>query len=440
MGHIHGIDGSPRSKLKHAAATSAALSALFLIVYGACNAITAQRSDVGTLFFHWEKYIPFVPIMILPYMSIDLFFVGAPFICSDNNERRLLAKRISFAILVAGVFFLAMPLRFAFPRPTPQGWTADIFSFLHAFDQPFNLFPSLHITLRTILADTYTRHTKGILRWAIHVWFSLIGFSTVLTYQHHVMDVVGGFILAAACFYIFRQATVLETNVNKRIGAYYAVGAAFSFFLALLFWPWGSILLWPATSLSIAASAYFGLIKNPYRKEDGRLPLSSKVIMAPNILGQILSLEYYKRRADPWNEAAPGLWIGRKLNDHEAEKAIKKGVTAVLDVTSEFPAPRPFRKIARLSLPILDLTAPSMAQLEQGVDFIRKEIKKGIVYVHCKIGYSRSAVFVGAHLMSAGISKSAEESVSIMRNARPSLIVRPEAIDALRFYEENRNK
>ena len=41
---------------------------------------------------------------------------------------------------------------------------------------------------------------------ASHIWFCLIGFSTVLTYQHHIVDVVAGFILAAVCFYLFREA------------------------------------------------------------------------------------------------------------------------------------------------------------------------------------------------------------------------------------------
>ena len=55
-------------------AASVGLSVLFLIVYGWCNWITAQRHDVGTLYFEWERFIPFVPLMIVPYMSIDLFF------------------------------------------------------------------------------------------------------------------------------------------------------------------------------------------------------------------------------------------------------------------------------------------------------------------------------------------------------------------------------
>ena len=77
-----------------------------MIVYGGCNWITAHRSDVGTWYYSWESFIPFVPLMIIPYMSINLFFVCGPFLCQSRNELRVLAQRITFAILVAGACFL----------------------------------------------------------------------------------------------------------------------------------------------------------------------------------------------------------------------------------------------------------------------------------------------------------------------------------------------
>jgi membrane-associated phospholipid phosphatase len=177
-----------------------------MIVYPTCNWITAHRENVGTWYYSWEHLIPFVPLMIVPYMSINLFFVSAPFLCRSREELRTFALRIAFATLISGVCFLLLPLKFAVTVPEASGWTGVIFNFLHRFDQPYNLVPSLHITFRTILADLFARHTKGVMRVVSHIWFCLIGFSTVLTYQHHVVDVVAGFILAALCFYLFREA------------------------------------------------------------------------------------------------------------------------------------------------------------------------------------------------------------------------------------------
>ena len=104
------------SRLK-AFTVSAELSVLFLVVYSGCNWITGQRGHVGSFYFQWERGIPFVPFMILPYMSIDLFFIAAPFFCRTEEELRIFSRRVIAAILIAGLCFLLFPLRFAFPPP-----------------------------------------------------------------------------------------------------------------------------------------------------------------------------------------------------------------------------------------------------------------------------------------------------------------------------------
>ena len=193
---------------------SAGLSILFLIVYGGCNWITARRASVGTFYFDWERGIPFVPFFILPYMSIDLFFVAAPFLCRTERELSILTKRIVTAIVIAGICFLLFPLRFAFPRPHVDGWLGELFDWFRGMDAPYNLLPSLHATLMLILLDVYLRRTRGVVRLAIVAWFALIALSPVLTYQHHLIDIAGGFVLAAFCFWIFRGPDFSSPQTN----------------------------------------------------------------------------------------------------------------------------------------------------------------------------------------------------------------------------------
>lgn len=426
----------PRPSLIAAAATAAFLSLLFVVVYGGCNYITSLRTDVGTWYYEWERYIPFVPLMIVPYMSIDLFFVAAPFLCQDRSELRILATRIIFAILTAGTCFLLMPLRMGWNPPPLYGWLGSLFGSFCSMDQ-YNLCPSLHIALRTILADHYGRRTRGRLRFLLQVWFSLIGFSTLLAYRHHTVDVVGGFILAAWCFYLIREdGFILPVVPNYRIGGYYAVGAVAMLFLARLCWPWGGLLLWPAIALGIVAAGYAGIGPGIFRKRDGQLPLCARVILAPVLLGQVLSLRYYRRQCRPWDEVVPGLWIGRKLNHAEAADAIRQGVTAVLDLTVEFSEALPFRGVTYRHIPVMDLTAPSQEQLREAAEFIAENVQSGTVYVHCKIGYSRSAAVIGAYLLQTGHAATVDEAVMLLRNARPSIIIRPEAMTALREFAE----
>ncbi len=419
-----------------AATTSLLLSALFLVVYGATNWIASARSNVGTWYLEWElTAIPFIPLMIIPYMSIDLFFVAAPFLCRDRRSLDVLASRIAFSILVAGVCFLLLPLRLGFERQPVEGWLGGVFGAFLALDQPYNLFPSLHIALRTILVELYARRTSGLMNVAVHIWFSLVGLSTLLTHQHHLVDVAGGFVLAAFSMYLFRPSTTrLPVVPNLRVGSCYALVSVALVGLGAATWRWGILLLWPAVATAIVAVAYAGLGPGIYRKTEGRLPWSTRFVLGPVILGQYVSLLYYRRRCRPGDAVTPRLIIGRRLGDELAAEAVADGVTAVLDLTAEFSEARPFLETNYRNLPVLDLTAPTPEHLQDSAAFITEQVKTGKLYVHCKIGYSRSAAAVAAYLLSSGRARSAEDAIEHLRGARPSIIVRPEVREALERF------
>ena len=425
--------GIKRSK---ALAVSAGLSFLFLVVYSGCNWITGQRSHVGSFYFQWERGIPFVPFMVLPYMSIDLFFIAAPFLCRTEEELRIFSRRVIAAILIAGLCFLLFPLRFAFPRPHASGWLGAVFDWFRGVDLPFNLFPSLHAALLLLLVDVYARNLRGVLLWAVMSWFFLIALSPVLTYQHHVIDIVGGFVLAGYCFYFFRESSDAPPVVaNRRIGSYYAAGTAFLLIMGAIFWPWGPLLLWPAIALGIVAIAYFRAGSIVFHKTEGKLPWSTRFVLAPCLLGQYLSLLYYRRQCRSWDRVTPQIWIGGKLGRRSANEAVCSGVVSVLDLSAEFSEAKPFRKINYRNIPILDLTAPNQAQLMEMSKFIGDHSRNGAVYVHCKIGYSRSAAAIAAYLIMSGKVKTAEEAFAMIRCVRPSVVIRPEVRSALSEFE-----
>jgi membrane-associated phospholipid phosphatase len=181
------------------------MSAAFLICYGGCLAITAVRAPVTTLAFAWEKHIPFVPAMIVPYMSIDLFFLGSFFLCTTRLELSTHVKRLALAIGVATACFLLFPLQMGSHRPVMDGMWGTWFAPLDAMDRPYNLAPSLHIAQWTILWVVYARHTQSWLQVLVALWFALIYASTLLTWQHHVFDVVTGQALGLLALYCFRE-------------------------------------------------------------------------------------------------------------------------------------------------------------------------------------------------------------------------------------------
>src|SRR5439155_26229897 len=110
------------------------------------------------------------------------------------------------------------------------------------------------------------------------------------------------------------------------------------------------------------------------------------------------------------------------------------GVTAVLDLTAEFTEAAMFRGMRYRNVPMLDLTAPTQEQLQEAAAFIVAEAARGVVYVHCKIGYSRSAAAVAAYLIASGKAATAEKAVAHLRDVRPRIIIRPEAMAALERF------
>jgi protein phosphatase len=154
-------------------------------------------------------------------------------------------------------------------------------------------------------------------------------------------------------------------------------------------------------------------------------------VLAPCLLGQYFSLLYYRSQCRSWDEVTPRIWIGGKLGTRCAKKAVCAGVTVVLDLSAEFSEAKTFRKINYRNIPVLDLTAPTQAQLVEMSEFIGNNSRNGVVYVHCKIGYSRSAAAVAAYLLMSGKAKTAAEAFTMIRRVRPSVVIRPEVISAL---------
>ena len=50
------------------------LGPFFFLSYGYANHMAAGRAITDSVFFEWERQVPFLPWTIIPYWSIDLFY------------------------------------------------------------------------------------------------------------------------------------------------------------------------------------------------------------------------------------------------------------------------------------------------------------------------------------------------------------------------------
>jgi protein-tyrosine phosphatase len=74
------------------------------------------------------------------------------------------------------------------------------------------------------------------------------------------------------------------------------------------------------------------------------------------------------------------------------------------------------------------------------VRFIEAHAVDGNVYVHCKIGYSRSAGVVGAWLLASGRAGNVDNAIDQMRAVRSAIVIRPEIRVALDEFARQRDR
>ncbi len=394
--------------------------ATFVVVYSGCNHLTAARGDVPTLMFEWERHIPFIRELVVPYWSLDLFFCGAFFLCGSKVELNLLTKRLIVVTVLSGLCYVLFPLKLALPRPEPEGWTAPLFHALYFNDLPYNLAPSLHISLRSLVWVFYGAHLTGRLRTTVKVWFILIGLSTLLVWQHHLVDVASGFVMGWLVAALIPDPRQLGTrNPSRKYALHYGIGAVACSALSLV----SILFVWPAVACGIMALAYATGLSRLLGKENGTLSPSAEWCLLPVLIVTAQIQRKWLQRQPGWHEVSPGVLFGRKVTNSEAKSLFEN--LAVLDLTAESNAPVAFREHAHYeNLPLLDLVPLKPEHIAAALDFIRQQRGMGRrVFIHCQLGLQRSALIAAHWLLESGAAKDLDEARQKIRQVEPRVVI-----------------
>lgn len=193
---------------------------LFAVVYGGCNWLTAQRSDVGHYYFAWELAIPLMPRMIWVYHSIIILFL-MPMFLFTREQVGAISRAFASVTLIGGVCFLLFPGVAGFARPdyaNEPGLQALAFSILYHADNIHNVMPSLHVAYCTVVILSIQKQLEGRrLRWLFWGWLLAIVTSTVLVHQHHLVDLPTGAILGYAGYRLFLRWSTAENSAAVTI-------------------------------------------------------------------------------------------------------------------------------------------------------------------------------------------------------------------------------
>ena len=166
-------------------------------IYLGTNEIAAQRTSFYQLYFEFERDIPMVPWMIHIYNSFHVLLLLNFLILKNPLKIRAIAISLITSSAIASVFFLLFPAELGFSRTENIQGYEFWYDALHWLDHPHNLVPSLHITFSALSVYVISTEIGSVfLKLIFLLWFLLICSSIVLVHQHHLTDVVSGFVLA----------------------------------------------------------------------------------------------------------------------------------------------------------------------------------------------------------------------------------------------------
>jgi len=434
---LHNVDNSQtgRHPWKRAVLWLLVLGPFFFSSYIFSNWLASQHSDVSSIVFDWEHYIPFIPWSILPYWIIDGLYVISLFICITRRELDVHAKRLLTVQCIAVLCFVLFPLGFSFERPETTGITGWLFTSLTNFDQPYNQAPSLHIALLVILWVQYVRHLPRSLVWPFHVLCVMIGVSVLTTFQHHFIDIPTGTLLGWFCVWfwpfegksMFNSGQWVNHSRRVRIAAYYIIA---SVLLASVAMGLGGIaywLAWPAASLFLVSLNYAYLGSAGFQKEaNGRMSVAAKWLYFPYLLGAYINSRLWTRNEPTAVEICDGIHLGRMPAQHDIKVS---GYHAVVDMTAEFDKTDP--EVNWYSIPSLDLLVPSKEALLTAARIIAQLEPKGNILVTCALGYSRSALAIIAWLLVSGRADSVDDAIERVKQQGATIVISNEARQTL---------
>ena len=99
--------------------------------------------------------------------------------------------------MIAAVIFILIPMQDGFTEVEPTGAFANVFRFADFINLNHNHAPSLHVAFAVTTAYTFASYANEVItKIFIASFCALVVVSTVLTHQHHLVDVIAGFLLA----------------------------------------------------------------------------------------------------------------------------------------------------------------------------------------------------------------------------------------------------
>ena len=183
-------------------ARGAAVTVMFVLAgYAASLTYPVLNHGPNRLFLRTglDTALPFVPVFVIPYVSMTPLIAVTTVAFLAMRVRLVRSMALAMTIAWAASYLCYFFFQTYVERPLLVGddtFTAAIRA-VYAGDNPYNAFPSLHVSLSTILAIHWLRFDRRV-GTVVSAWVVLVIASTVLIRQHYLADIVGGLVVGVA--------------------------------------------------------------------------------------------------------------------------------------------------------------------------------------------------------------------------------------------------
>ena len=375
---------------------------VFALAYTLSNAYAASGAPHASVAMAWERAIPFLPWMIVPYLSSGIFFAGSFFWLQTQDQLRVLSQRLLLCTVIACLVFVLWPLQLSSTRPAIDSnlW-APLFAYLNLVDRPYNQLPSLHVAYCLVFWSSLKSNLTPLPMLALGTWLALVAIATLYTYQHHFLDVLAGLLLGGMSLLMISPLAA-EQRYTPAVALHYALAALGSIFLGVVT---ELVLVGSYFALCFALVSWAYWRQNPtfLRKRRGQFPALSLVLFAPYLLGYRLiwwGVRMRERGKPVIRHCTDKLFISRRLTHAEAK--LLPPECAVIDLANELAELKCLRTGRYHFVAMLDLVPVAPATCAQIVALIEAEIAAGrSVLLHCAMGYARCVEISDAYLLKA---------------------------------------
>lgn len=149
--------------------------------------------------------IPFMAWTVAIYLSLFYFFYPLPLISMPDNKRGryeslIMSQSLILLFIISNTWFVICPAEVHIRSQALENVDTmhpvflAMFEGLWSMDEPYNAWPSLHVSsalLFTLFAIRWWKD-KPIRQWCVGIWWILMSLSILTTKQHFILDLITG--------------------------------------------------------------------------------------------------------------------------------------------------------------------------------------------------------------------------------------------------------